>query len=94
MFSDDAENGDNGWVADGFKRFGGSYTKDYAQHYIAENRQYVSFDQTLKTGPYNFGFGTAKPNWVEHYAYQPGLLIWYWTSPRPTTTSAPTRARA
>ncbi|MFE4356328.1 immune inhibitor A domain-containing protein [Kitasatospora sp. NPDC056800] len=77
VFSDDVENGDNGWVADGFSRFGGSYTKDYAQYYIAENRQYVSFDQTLKTGPYNFGFAD-KPNWVEHYSYQPGLLIWYW----------------
>ncbi|KJS54743.1 protease [Streptomyces rubellomurinus subsp. indigoferus] len=78
VFSDDVEKGDNGWTADGFTRFGGSYTKDYAQYYIAENRQYVSFDQTLKTGPYNFGFGAAKPNWVEHYSYQPGLLIWYW----------------
>ncbi|MFH9352728.1 immune inhibitor A domain-containing protein [Kitasatospora sp. NPDC017646] len=77
VFSDDAENGDNGWTAAGFTRFGGSYTKDYAQYYIAENKQYVSFDQTLKTGPYNFG-SAAKPNWVEHYAYQPGLLIWYW----------------
>ncbi|MFD5432835.1 immune inhibitor A domain-containing protein [Kitasatospora sp. NPDC127067] len=77
VFSDDVENGDNGWVADGFSRFSGSYTKDYAQYYIAENRQYVSFDQTLKTGPYNFGFAD-KPGWVEHYSYQPGLLIWFW----------------
>ncbi|MFI9360562.1 immune inhibitor A domain-containing protein [Kitasatospora sp. NPDC053057] len=77
VFSDDVENGDNGWTAAGFTRFGGSYTKDYAQYYIAENKQYVSFDQTLKTGPYNFG-SAAKPNWVEHYSYQPGLLIWYW----------------
>ncbi|MEU1288545.1 immune inhibitor A domain-containing protein [Kitasatospora sp. NPDC005856] len=77
VFSDDVENGDNGWVADGFSRFGGSYTKDYAQYYIAENRQYVSFDQTLKTGPYNFGFAD-KPSWVEHYSYQPGLLVWFW----------------
>ncbi|MFF9643614.1 immune inhibitor A domain-containing protein [Kitasatospora aureofaciens] len=77
LFSDDVEHGDNGWTAAGFTRFGGSYTKDYAQYYIAENKQYVSFDQTLKTGPYNFG-SAAKPNWVEHYSYQPGLLIWYW----------------
>ncbi|HJD82669.1 immune inhibitor A domain-containing protein [Kitasatospora aureofaciens] len=77
LFSDDVEHGDNGWTATGFTRFGGSYTKDYAQYYIAENKQYVSFDQTLKTGPYNFG-SAAKPNWVEHYSYQPGLLIWYW----------------
>ncbi|MFI2607247.1 immune inhibitor A domain-containing protein [Kitasatospora sp. NPDC018619] len=77
VFSDDVENGDNGWVAGGFSRFGGSYTKDYAQYYIAENRQYVSYDRTLKTGPYNFGFAD-RPNWVEYYPYQPGLLIWYW----------------
>ncbi|MFG2914648.1 immune inhibitor A domain-containing protein [Kitasatospora sp. NPDC048298] len=77
VFSDDVEKADSSWAAEGFTRFGGSYTKDYAQYYIAENRQYVSFDQTLKTGPYNFGFAD-KPNWVEHYSYQPGLLIWYW----------------
>ncbi|WP_230210221.1 immune inhibitor A domain-containing protein [Streptomyces kaniharaensis] len=78
VFSDDVENGDNGWVASGFTRFTGTYSKDYAQYYIAENRQYVSFDQTLQSGPYNFGWGNSKANWVEHYAYQPGLLLWYW----------------
>ena len=63
-------------------------TDDYAQYYIAENRQYVSYDKTLKTGPYNFGFAGVRPDWVEHYPYQNGLLIWKWdTSQKDNNTS-------
>ncbi|GAA3982809.1 immune inhibitor A [Streptomyces marokkonensis] len=87
LFTDDAESADAAWTADGFTRVGASFTKDYAQYYIAENRQYTSYDKTLKTGPYNFGF-TSRPNWVEHYAYQNGLLIWKWdTSQADNNTS-------
>ncbi|MFF6777822.1 immune inhibitor A domain-containing protein [Streptomyces sp. NPDC012637] len=78
VFSDNAENGDNGWVAKGFSRIGKGFTKEYEQYYIAENRQYVSYDKTLKVGPYNFGFTGDKASWVEHYPYQNGLLIWKW----------------
>jgi immune inhibitor A len=88
VFADDAESADAAWTADGFSRVGASFTKDYAQYYIAENRQYVSYDKTLKTGPYNFGFSTTRPDWVEHYAYQNGLLIWKWdTSQQDNNTS-------
>ncbi|MGW1540522.1 immune inhibitor A domain-containing protein [Streptomyces sp. NPDC002309] len=87
VFSDNAETADAAWTATGFSRVGASFTKDYAQYYIAENRQYVSYDKTLKVGPYNFGF-TARPDWVEHYAYQNGLLIWKWdTSQADNNTS-------
>ncbi|MFF4753075.1 immune inhibitor A domain-containing protein [Streptomyces sp. NPDC002514] len=78
VFADDAESADAAWTANGFSRIGASFTKDYAQYYVAENRQYVSYDTTLKTGPYNFGFSTTRPDWVEHYPYQNGLLIWKW----------------
>ncbi|MCX2185674.1 immune inhibitor A [Streptomyces sp. SKN60] len=78
VFSDNAENGDNGWVGKGFSRVGKGFTKEYEQYYIAENRQYVSYDKTLKVGPYNFGWTGDKASWVEHYAYQNGLLIWKW----------------
>ena len=78
LFSDDAESADAAWTAKGFSRIGASFTDDYAQYYIAENRQYVSYDKVLKVGPYNFGFSTTRPDWVEHYAYQNGLLIWKW----------------
>ncbi|MET8669455.1 immune inhibitor A domain-containing protein [Streptomyces tendae] len=87
LFSDNAETADDAWTAVGFTRKGASFTKEYAQYYIAENRQYVSYDKTLKTGPYNFGF-SERPNWVEHYAYQNGLLIWKWdTSQADNNTS-------
>ncbi|MFI6960228.1 immune inhibitor A domain-containing protein [Streptomyces sp. NPDC050149] len=78
LFTDNAEGDDNGWTVKGFSRVGSSFTKDYPQRYIAENRQYVSYDQTLKVGPYNFGFSNTRPDWVEHYPYQNGLLIWLW----------------
>ncbi len=77
LFTDNAETADDAWKATGFSRIGASFTNDYEQYYIAENRQYVSYDKTLQVGPYNFGF-TARPDWVEHYAYQNGLLIWKW----------------
>ncbi|MGW3102547.1 immune inhibitor A domain-containing protein [Streptomyces sp. NPDC001100] len=89
LFSDNAESADAAWTAKGFSRIGASFTDDYAQYYIAENRQYVSYDKTLKVGPYNFGFSTTRPDWVEHYAYQNGLLIWKWdTSQADNNTSA------
>jgi immune inhibitor A len=88
LFSDNAETQDAGWTADGFSRIGASFTKDYQQYYIAENRQYVSYDKTLKTGPYNFG-SAKRPDWVEHYPYQNGLLIWKWdTSQADNNTNA------
>ncbi|MEU9518132.1 immune inhibitor A domain-containing protein [Streptomyces sp. NPDC048224] len=87
VFADNAETADDAWKAVGFTRQGASFTKDYAQYYIAENRQYVSYDKTLETGPYNFGF-SERPDWVEHYAYQNGLLIWKWdTSQADNNTS-------
>ncbi|WP_274562754.1 immune inhibitor A domain-containing protein [Streptomyces spiramyceticus] len=88
LFTDNAEGDDNGWTAKGFSRIGESFTKAYEQYYLAENRQYVSYDKTLKAGPYNFGFATTRPSWVEHYPYQNGLLVWLWdTSQKDNNTS-------
>ncbi|GAB2742024.1 immune inhibitor A [Streptomyces bullii] len=88
LFTDGAESADPAWTATGFSRIGASFTRDYAQYYIAENRQYVSYDKTLKVGPYNFGFAPDRPDWVEHYPYQNGLLIWKWdTSQADNNTS-------
>ncbi|MFF0113856.1 immune inhibitor A domain-containing protein [Streptomyces prasinus] len=88
LFTDNAETADAAWTAKGFSRIGASFTNDYAQYYIAENRQYVSYDKTLKVGPYNFGFANSRPDWVEHFPYQNGLLIWKWdTSQADNNTS-------
>ena len=78
VFSDGAETDDNGWSAKGFSRIGASFSKDYPEFYLAENRQYVSYDRQLRTGPYNFGFADTEPKWVEHFPYQNGLLVWLW----------------
>ncbi|RBM21495.1 immune inhibitor A domain-containing protein [Streptomyces sp. PT12] len=78
VFSDGAEEGEGDWAADGFSVVGASVTDDYAQYYLVENRQYVGYDETLETGPYNFGDLTERPDWVEHFSYQNGLLVWLW----------------
>jgi len=51
-----------------------------ARYYIAENRQYLGYDRTLRTGPYNFGWPLSAPDRVEHFPYQDGLLITYWNT--------------
>ncbi|MFL6153553.1 MAG: immune inhibitor A domain-containing protein [Ornithinibacter sp.] len=87
LLTDGAETSPNGWTLDGFSSVGASSSQDFQQHYIASNREYVSFDKYLKTGPYNFGFPN-KPDFVEHFPYQDGLLISYWdTSQSDNNTS-------
>lgn len=78
LFTDSVEALDPAWTAAGFTRTKGTITTEFDNYYIASHRSYVSYDQYLKTGPYNFGFGTAKPDLVEHFAYQQGLMISYW----------------
>ena len=76
--TDDVESGDNGWVANGgFRRIDGSVTNTATRYYLAENRVYGGYDKTLQTGPYNFGFSNTRPDWVERFPYQNGLLVWY-----------------
>ncbi|GAB6940427.1 immune inhibitor A domain-containing protein [Isoptericola variabilis] len=77
--SEDFSGGFEGWTNDGFQLIGadGTYEVEYSHYYVAENRQYAGYDTTLKTGPYNFGWTASKPNTVEHFPYQDGLLVWY-----------------
>ena len=77
ILTDDVENGDNGWTANGFKRMGGSTSEVVQHYYLAENRVYSGYDKTLKTGPYNFGWASTRPDWVERFPYQNGLLVTY-----------------
>jgi immune inhibitor A len=76
-FVDDVEAGEGAWTAKGFLRIDGSHTAVYPRYYLAEYRTYTGYDKNLKTGPYNFGFGTARPEWVERFPVQDGLLVWY-----------------
>ena len=78
VFTDGAESGANGWTLGGFTAVGTSASQSFDNFYIAGYRSYVGFDQYLKTGPYYFGYQNTRPDFVDHYAYQPGLLISYW----------------
>ena len=86
----DVDSGFGGWSLDKFSvAVDGVVENDYNHYYIAENRTYGGYDSTLKTGPYNFGFGATAPQKVEHFPYQDGLLVWYWdTSHGDNNTSA------
>jgi immune inhibitor A len=68
---------DPGWTYDGFARTNGTISTPFFNAYVLENRQYIGYDQALLKGPYNFGF-PDRPNYVEHFPYQDGLLISYW----------------
>jgi immune inhibitor A len=68
---------DPGWTYEGFSRTTGTTTVSFFNAYIAEYRQYLKYDKSLRTA-YNFGFLNTKPDWVETFPYQDGLLISYW----------------
>ncbi|MBQ1026328.1 immune inhibitor A domain-containing protein [Micromonospora sp. C95] len=81
VFTDGAESDADGWtLAGGFEVVEATYTRSFANYYIAGTRQYISYDKYLKTGPYFFGYENTKPDYVDHYAYQEGLLISYWNT--------------
>ncbi|MYW00239.1 protease, partial [Streptomyces sp. SID3343] len=80
VWSDDVEQGDNGWTAEGgstsstrgagWVRTDGTYSKE--QYYLLEWRNMSGFDQGLK---YTYTFGdTGKREKVAYNA--PGLLVW------------------
>ncbi len=71
---------DEGWTFAGFRITTGAETQFFFNAYILANRQYIGFDKSLQTGPYNFGWLDTEPNLVEHFAYQDGLLVEYWNS--------------
>ena len=71
---------DEGWTFDGFRITTGDEIQLFFNAYILANRQYIGFDKSLQTGPYNFGYLDTKPNWVEHFPYQDGLLVEYWNT--------------
>lgn len=77
VWTDGAETEDPGWTVDGFSRITGSVTQTVGHYYLAENRIYSDYDLGLRTGPYNFGWGNTKPDWVERFPFQNGMLVWY-----------------
>jgi immune inhibitor A len=75
-FSDGAESGVNGWTVKGWKISTGTEVTNAERYYLLENRQYVGYDQTLAEGPYQFSEAYTRPDWVEHFKFQNGMLVW------------------
>ncbi len=71
---------DAGWTFTGFRVTTGTEDKLYNQYYVAEYRTYKGYDQGLKVGPYYFAYADNPllGNFVDHFAYQDGLLVNYW----------------
>lgn len=76
VLTDGAEQGANGWTVDGWKASTGSETTTASRYYLIENRQYVGYDATLQVGPYNFSEAITRPDWVEFFPFQNGMLVW------------------
>ena len=71
---------DPGWAYNGFIRTESTVTLSFFNAYFAEFRTYRGYDDSLRTGPYNFGFldDPELQDYVEHFPYQDGLLVWYY----------------
>ncbi|MBU2667271.1 immune inhibitor A [Actinoplanes bogorensis] len=78
LFTDGAESGSGGWIATGFRASTGVEDAYYPQYYLAEYRTYAGYDESLRTGPYNYGFLRTRRQFVEHFPYQEGLLVQQW----------------
>jgi len=76
----DGAESESGWSYAGFVRTTSDFAQSFFNAYFAEYRNYRGYDDGLRTGPYNFGFldNAALQNWVEHFPYQDGLLVWYY----------------
>ena len=47
-----------------------------------------------KTGPYNFGWGNTRPDWVERFPYQNGMLVWFANGEYGDNNTSPTPVAA
>jgi immune inhibitor A len=69
---------DNAFTGAGlWKLSTGTETETYQQYYLVENREYAGYDDTLRTGPYQFNEPYTRPDWVEFFQFQNGMLVWY-----------------
>ncbi len=71
-FSDDVENGNQNWIANGWEIFAGQATANVFHYYLAEWRTPDGFDVSMDNWYNSLGGGE-----VEHYAANPGMLLWY-----------------
>jgi immune inhibitor A len=84
----DGAEADAGWTFDstnedfGFHVTNGSESSFWFNAYFIEMRRHMGYDDSLRRGPYNFGF-PDDPNFVEHFRYEPGVVVWYYDESTP-----------
>ncbi|WP_311836179.1 immune inhibitor A domain-containing protein [Cellulomonas fimi] len=77
LFTDDVESGANGWTTTGLWQVSNGTVEGFSdRYYLVENREYVGWDDTLRTGPYQFSRPFTMPSWVDFFPYQNGMLVW------------------
>jgi immune inhibitor A len=74
---------DTGWTykpTTGFHVTNGIESALKNHYYVVEYRTYKGYDNTLKVGPYYFGYldNPLLGDYVDHFPYQDGMLINYW----------------
>jgi immune inhibitor A len=75
---DSVENGPGSWTKTGLWQIStGTVTTTASQYYLVENREYAGYDDTLRTGPYQFSEAYTRPDWVERFKFQNGMLVWF-----------------
>jgi len=75
---DSVENGAANWSKTGLWQIStGTVTTVSPSYYLVENREYAGYDDTLRTGPYQFSEAYTRPDWVEFFKFQNGMLVWY-----------------
>jgi immune inhibitor A len=75
---DSVENGAGTWSKSGLWQIStGTVTTTSPSYYLVENREYAGYDDTLRTGPYQFDEPYTRPDWVEFFKFQNGMLVWY-----------------
>jgi immune inhibitor A len=67
---------ESAWTSIGWVHSTGTETVASERYYLLENRQYVGYDATLAEGPYQFSEAFTRPNWVEFFKFQDGMLVW------------------
>ena len=75
---DSVENGAGTWSKTGLWQIStGTVNTTSSSYYLVENREYAGYDDTLRTGPYQFSEAYTRPDWVEFFKFQNGMLVWY-----------------
>jgi len=77
IFADDVESGPGDWLAAGWFIFGGSMDKEAFHYYLAEWREPIGFDASMRNWNYSVDYRPPDFKIVGFFPANPGMLLWY-----------------